>query len=164
GAIVAEAARVLAPGGRLVLSVPYWNGARRLLAGQVVREGRRIQASGGAFYQFAFRRREVRVFLEAHGFRVLSFHPYDPARVWRGAFGRLAAALGGAAGRPGDRELPPRRDGREGEARTNRPAARRSQPVTGTRGFARTALRKVLYSDVALRLFGHMILAIAMKT
>ena len=50
GAIVAEAARVLAPGGRLLLSVPYWNGARRLLTSRLVREGRCIRDAGGEFY------------------------------------------------------------------------------------------------------------------
>jgi SAM-dependent methyltransferase len=146
GAIVAEAARVLAPGGRLVLSVPYWNGMRRLLASWVARDGLRIRAAGGAFYQFAFTRREVRAFLEAHGFRVLSFHPYDPARMWRGRFRRLAAGLaeGGEAANVSDGKTPPR-------------------PPLGLRRFARAAFRKILYGAIALRLFGHMILAVAVK-
>src|SRR5262249_55589036 len=92
-AIVAEAARVLAPGGRLLLSVPYWNGARRLLARRLVRAGDQIRAAGGGFYQFAFTRSEVRAFVEAHGFRVIAFHPYDPARMWRQQFKGLAAGL-----------------------------------------------------------------------
>jgi SAM-dependent methyltransferase len=139
GAIVAEAARVLAPGGRLLLSVPYVNGVRRLLAPWLVREGRRLRAGGGEFYQYAFTRREVRAFLQAHGFRVIAFHPYDPARMWRKRFRRLAASLGegGAAGAaPGG---PPRRR------------------------LARTAIRTILYGEIALRLFGHMILAVAVK-
>ena len=144
--IVAEAARVLSPGGRLLLSVPYWNGARRLLTRRLVREGDEIRAAGGEFYQFAFTRQEVRAFVEAHGFRVLNFHPYDPARMWRKRFKRLAVQLGGAG------------DGIAAVA-----GAPRSQSA-GTRRLARAALRRVLYSDVALRLFGHMILAIAVKT
>jgi SAM-dependent methyltransferase len=142
-AIVAEAARVLGPGGTLLLSVPYWNGARRVLAPHLVREGRRIRATGGQFYQFAFTRREVRAFLEARGLRVVSFHPYDPARMWRKSFKRLAASLqspaepiAGGAG-PGPRARPPR--------------------------LARAALKRLLYSPVSLRLFGHMILAVAVK-
>ena len=145
GAIVAEAARVLAPGGRLVLSVPYWNGARRLLAAWLLREGRRLRATGGEFYQFAFTRGEVRAFLEAHGFRVLSFHPYDPARMWRRRFRRLAEGLGG-----GDAVAGISRGGTPRQS----PSARR---------LARTALKKILYGEIALRLFGHMILAVAVK-
>ncbi len=146
GAVVAEAVRVLAPGGRLLLSVPYWNGVRRILTTRLVREARRIRAAGGQFYQFAFSRREVRAFLEAHGLRLVSWHPYDPARMWRKCFSRLAAGLGGdgAAGSvPGD-GTPPRATG-------------------ASRRLARAALRKILYSEISLRLFGHMILAVAVK-
>jgi SAM-dependent methyltransferase len=145
-AIVAEASRVLVPGGRLLLSVPYWNGTRRLLTRRLVREGGRIRASGGMFYQFAFRRKEVRAFIEAHGFRVIAFHPYDPARMWRKRFKGLAAELGaGAAGVGGA---------------TDRSS--RGMP-TSARQLARTALQTLLYSQPALRMFGHMILAVAVK-
>ncbi len=140
GAIVAEAARVLAPGGTLLVSVPYWNGARRLLTPHLIRTGRRVRAAGGEFYQFAFTRREVRAFLEAQGLRVISFHPYDPARMWRTRFKRLAASLG--------RPIEP--TGAGGAA----PAA---PPL------ARSVLKRLLYSPISLRLFGHMILAVATK-
>jgi SAM-dependent methyltransferase len=146
GAIVAEAARVLAPGGRLLLSVPYWNGTRRLLTAWLVREGRRIRVAGGEFYQFAFTRREVRAFLEAHGFRVISFHPYDPARMWRKRFRRLAAGLGGVD---------------ESTSVSDGGAPRRTP--AGGRRFVKAALKTLLYGEVALRLFGHMILAVAVK-
>jgi SAM-dependent methyltransferase len=145
GAIVAEAARVLAPGGRLVLSVPYWNGARRLLTAWLLREGRRLRATGGEFYQFAFTRGEVRAFLEAHGLRVLSFHPYDPARMWRTRFRRLAEGLGGG-------------DAVAGISRGGTP-----RQTPRSRRLARTALKKILYGEIALRMFGHMILAVAVK-
>jgi len=141
GAIVAEAARVLAPGGRLLLSVPYWNGVRTLCTPHLVREGRRLRAAGGEFYQFAFSRREVRLLLEAHGFRVLSFHPYDPARMPRTLLKRLIAG-----GRGGDGSVPP------GPAREARPG-----------GALRGALKRLLYSGVSLRLFAHMILAVAIR-
>jgi len=140
GAIVAEAARVLAPGGTLLVSVPYWNGARRLLTPHLIRTGRRLRAAGGEFYQFAFTRREVRVFLEAQGLRVISFHPYDPARMWRTRFKRLAASLG--------RPIEP--TGAGGAAPAPPP-------------LARSVLKRLLYSPVSLRLFGHMILAVATK-
>jgi SAM-dependent methyltransferase len=141
-AVVAEAARVLRSGGTLVLSVPYWNGARRLLTPRLLREGRRLQAAGGQFYQFAFTRAEVRAFLEAHGLRVLSFHPYDPARMWRKSLRRITANLGPAAQPSGDTDLGP--------------SARRPRA-------ARDVLKRILYSPISLRLFGHMILAVAVK-
>jgi len=146
-AIVADAARALAPGGRLVLSVPYWNGVRRLLTRRLVEDGRRVQAAGGQFYQYAFSRREVRQFLEARGFRVLSFHPYDPARMFRSRFGGLAARLGGG---PGGGGAPVGAAPRGGA----RPSRRR---------IARAALRRMLYGGACLRLFAHMILAVAVK-
>jgi SAM-dependent methyltransferase len=146
GAIVAEAARVLAPGGRLLLSVPYWNGVRKLCAPHLVREGRRLRAAGGEFYQFAFSRREVRDFLEAHGFRVLSFHPYDPARMPRTLLKRLVARL------------------RRGDDRA--PAAASSGPerARAAGSALRGAIKRLLYGEVSLRLFAHMILAVAVRT
>ena len=146
GAVVAEAARVLAPGGRLLLSVPYWNGTRRLLTSWLAREGRRIRAAGGEFYQFAFTRREVRAFLEAHGFRVIACHPYDPARMWRKRFRRLAAGLGAE-----DESHSVSSNGTLGRT-----------PAAGRRA-VKAALKKLLYGEVGLRLFGHMILAVAVK-
>jgi len=148
-AIMAEAARVLAPGGALLLSVPYWNGVRRLLAPHLVREAGRTRAAGGEFYQFAFTRLEVRRFLEDAGFQVRSFHPYDPARMWRKRFRRLARHLGDAGPpAPGSARL--------GECRPISASGR-------TRTTTRAALRAVLYSAIALRLFAHMILAIGVK-
>jgi SAM-dependent methyltransferase len=145
GAVVAEAVRVLAPGGRLLLSVPYWNGVRRILTRRLLREGRRIRAAGGEFYQFAFSRREVRAFLEAHGVRVVSWHPYDPGHMLRKRFKQLAARLGHA-------------DEPVAVAGAADPRA-----TVRSRRFLRGALRRLLYSPPLLVLFGHMILAVAVK-
>lgn len=142
--IVAEAARVLVPGGVLLLSVPYWNGVRRLFTPYILRRNRRTRVAGGQFYQFAFTRREVRAFLEAHGFSVRSFHPYDPARILRKAIKTLkgGSRRGAAHTTP---ERPCRRDG------------------PGTSSRLRRVLRRFLYTPPALELFGHMILAVAVK-
>ena len=149
-AIVAEAARVLRPGGRLLLSVPYVNGMRRLLAPHLVRQARRMRATGAAFYQYAFSRREIRRFLEANGFRVVSFHPYDPLRLPRQALRRL---IGGA---------------RRSPARAASPSPARhvssSAAASGGRELAlRRAIRRVAYSGLSLRIFAHMILAVAVR-
>src|SRR4029453_16226663 len=82
----------LARGGVLLLSVPYGNGVRRLSAPWLERDARRTRAGGGQFYQFAFTRAEVRRFVEAAGFQVRAFHPYDPARILRGALRRVRRA------------------------------------------------------------------------
>ena len=142
--IVAEAARVLAPGGRLILSVPYWNGLRKLAAAHLKRQGRKLSASGGEFYQFAFSRREVRAFLEAEGFRVRSLHPYDPVRMMRPALRWIARIAAGV--------------GLRGRARDEWPAV---DPAPAARRGHASALRRMAYSDPVLRMCAHMILAVA---
>jgi SAM-dependent methyltransferase len=137
-AILEEAARVVPPGGRLLLSVPYWNGARRLATPYLRRRARLTRAAGGQFYQYAFTRRELGRHLAAHGFAVHGFHPYDPARILRKALrGRRGGGPVVASGAPAD-------------GRGRRPAWRR-------------AARAVLYSGPALRLLGHMLLAVAVR-
>jgi SAM-dependent methyltransferase len=131
--ILAEAARVLVPRGRLVVSVPYVNGLRRATAPYLRRQGRAVARRGGAFYQYAFSRRELVVALERHGFAVERLTPYDPARVLRRFRPRRAAS----------------------------PAAAATNGAPG--GGARGVLKRLLYSRPALRLLGHMLLADAVK-
>ena len=102
-AILAEARRVLAPGGVIVVSVPYLNGVRRVVAPYLRRRGRRIAERGGSFYQYAFSRRELMDVLRRHGFTPRTAHPYDPARILRGAV-RLPG--GPRTGPPGPRRSP----------------------------------------------------------
>jgi len=144
-AILREAARVVPPGGRLLLSVPYWNGARRLATPYLRRRARLTLAAGGQFYQYAFTRRELGQRLAAHGFVVRGFHPYDPARVLRKALRALRGGAGGVETSGRAPLAPATRDGR-----APRPAWRR-------------AARALLYSGPALRLFGHMVLAVAVR-
>jgi SAM-dependent methyltransferase len=146
--ILAEAARVLRPGGVLLVSVPYWNSVRRLFAPFILRRNNRIRLGGGQFYQFAFTRREFRTLLGAHGFALRALHPYDPGRLLRKSLGWLARrfrpgrGVVGSPGRGGVRSVP------DGE----RP-----------RAWARWLAGRLLYTAPMLRLFGHMILAVAIK-
>jgi SAM-dependent methyltransferase len=146
-AILAEAARVLPPGGLLLLSVPYWNGVRRLAAPYLRRQAHQTRERGGQFYQYAFTRRELGDRLAAHGFSVRGFHPYDPARLLRRAARRLR---GPAPARP-----------------PARPAVNGSTPARPRPARARSAVRRaaraLLYSEPALRLLGHMLLAVAVR-
>jgi len=147
-AILREAARVVPSGGALLLSVPYWNGVRRLATPYLRRQARRTRAAGGQFYQYAFTRGELGRRLAAHGFAVTGFHPYDPARVLRKALGRLR----GGARPPGRGSAPAAPIG---------PAAARVP--TGARSRLGRAARALLYSEPSLRLFGHMLLAVAVR-
>jgi hypothetical protein len=144
-AILREAARVVPAGGRLLLSVPYWNGARRLATPYLRRRARLTHTAGGQFYQYAFTRRELGQRLAAHGFVVRGFHPYDPARVLRKALRALRGGAGAVETSDRPAPAPATRDGR-----ARPPAWRR-------------AARALLYSGPALRLFGHMVLAVAVR-
>lgn len=141
-AILAEGARALAPGGVLLVSVPYVNGMRRLGRRWLERRERGIARRGGAFYQYAFTRREVCAILARHGFAVVTLHPYDPARILRGALRRFSCPRPAATADVGTP-----RARRQGEARGRLP------------GIA----RRLLYAPPMLRLFGHMLLAVAVK-
>ena len=142
-AILREAARVVPPGGRLLLSVPYWNGVRRIGAPYLRRQAGLTRAAGGQFYQYAFTRRELGRRLAAHGFAVRAFHPYDPARILRKA---LRGLRGGAR-----------------VTSSAVPASGRTPAPPADRRAWRRAARALLYSGPALRLFGHMLLAVAVR-
>ena len=132
------------------ISLGAVEGGRRLIAPWLRRRSRAVTEHGGTFYQFVFTRRELWAALARHGFSPMSSAPYDPARLLR------KALPGGLARR---------------RAAIRRRAAAATVPVTpagegAARPLAcvgRAALRRLLYSQPALRLFGHMLLAVAVK-
>jgi SAM-dependent methyltransferase len=152
-AILAEARRVLAPEGTLVISVPYINGLRRLGAPWIRRQSRAVEAAGGKFYQYAFSRAELLGALDRHGFTPLAVHPYDPARVLRKLRlrGRRAAAGDGSSVT------------REGTSVS--PISTQLTPGAPVRrrGVLGRVVRRALYTEPALRMLGHMLLVVARR-
>ncbi len=73
-AALAEARRVLAPGGTAIIAVPCFNALRRLKA----RLGfYRASPGDHVFYQYAYDPAEMHELLTRHGFRVIAYHGYD---------------------------------------------------------------------------------------
>ncbi len=71
---VQEAYRVLRPGGKACIAVPYFNALRRLKAGLGLYAS--SPPPNAHFYQYAFTKRYFRGILEQHGFKLITFFTY----------------------------------------------------------------------------------------
>jgi SAM-dependent methyltransferase len=159
--ILAEARRVLARDGTLVISVPYVNGLRRLGARWIRRQNHALEAAGGSFYQYAFTRAELLGALARHGFTPLAIHPYDPARILR-SLRRRTRRTGGEARERAAAAREGAASGRAGGAPAGPTAAEGATPPR-RRGLIARVARQALYTEPALRLLGHMLLVVARR-
>lgn len=130
--------RTLAPGGILLLSVPWVNGARRLLTPFIRRRQAQRRAAGATFYQYAFTRRELGRFLTAAGFAVRAFYPYSPGKGVREVLSFL-------------------------KPRTSSHVLSSYASVPARRQLQNTPFRRLLYTPPLLWTFAHMILVVAVR-
>lgn len=135
--------RTLAPGGTLLLSVPWVNGYRRLTMPLIQRRQTRLRAAGADFYQYALTKGEMRAFLEGAGFRVRAFHSYSPAKGMR-EFPLLRRLYYRAVPRPAE--------------------GKTTVPLNNVPGVEKIhGMRRFLYWPPVLWIFAHMILVVAQK-
>ena len=75
--IIKEANRVLKPGGKLLISVPFWNKSRKKYYGDVESIG------NGDFYQYLFEKKEFSKILENNGFKIKKVYPLNWIKCYR---------------------------------------------------------------------------------
>lgn len=75
--IIKEANRVLKPGGKLLISVPFWNKSRKKYYGDVKSIG------DGDFYQYLFEKKEFSKILENNGFKIKKVYPLNWIKCYR---------------------------------------------------------------------------------
>lgn len=86
-AIIKEANRVIKKGGKLLISVPYWNARRINFYGEVSSIGE------GEFYQYLFNKDEFKQILEENGFKVLKTFKQNWLKCYRDLKKQKAIAL-----------------------------------------------------------------------
>jgi SAM-dependent methyltransferase len=136
-ALLTEARRVVKPHGHILLSTPYLNGARLLLARRFRGQMERVRRRGGVFYQWAFSAAELDSVLATSGFRVWDRDLYN---VGKGA--RMVRSLL----TPHDKAIDTRL-----RAQAGKHAAVDAQPTARSRGH-----RALLAHPISLHGFAHM--------
>jgi SAM-dependent methyltransferase len=94
---LAEALRVLAPGGTAVITVPHFNALRRAKA--VLRAYRGPVAADASFYQYAFARGEFAGLIRGAGFEILATGGYDSYKTLKDELPMLRVLLDRQVGR-----------------------------------------------------------------
>lgn len=87
---LAEAYRILAPGGIALISVPYLHPIRRLKAALGLYRG---DPSGVDFYQYAYSTQELTQLLTQSGFEVIDWACYDGYKGFKDELGKLVPLL-----------------------------------------------------------------------
>jgi SAM-dependent methyltransferase len=158
-AVLLEAARVLRPGGIMILTVPWISPLRRL---QPALDG--APPSEGTFYQYFFEREEMERRAQASGFRIVTTTSYGTTKT---VFDFLRQFSGAGVKRkrkehpPSPAATPDKRGGAEASGVDPAPRAR---PVGVARRLFWRSQNLVLENPLARRLAGHMLMLVAKRT
>ncbi|HEX8616722.1 MAG TPA: class I SAM-dependent methyltransferase [Thermoanaerobaculia bacterium] len=93
-ALIAEMVRVLAPGGTMFLSVPYFNALRKMTLARAPQSVYDADEEPAAFYQFAFERQEIAEAVEKAGLVITDSFGVGPVKGWKDEIGLFAALRG----------------------------------------------------------------------
>jgi SAM-dependent methyltransferase len=148
--VLREAARVLRPGGILILTVPRVSPLRRI---QPVEAS---QPEEGSFYQYFFEREELEGFVEGSGFRILAHSSYGTMKALRDV-ARAARRKWSASGR--EKTPAARSNGQPAGESSGRGDS--TPEVSRGRRLFWSVQNLVFENPICRRLAGHMLLLVA---